>query len=200
MNELNIINALQKNNYHVKFFHTKKEAGDYLCSQLEGQTIGFGDSITITQMELFERLSEKNTVYDPNHTDTYEDFLDVAEKCLTTDCFITSVNAISEDGVLVNMDGTGNRIAGSMFRHKTVFFVVGKNKITPDVESAVYRVRNIAAPLNAKRLNLKTPCARTGKCHDCRSPERICNGLFIQLKAMMDIESVVILIDEVLGY
>jgi hypothetical protein len=109
----------------------------------------------------------------------------IAQKCLTTQAYLTSVNAASETGELVNIDGTGNRIAASLFGHEKVCFVFGVNKIEPTLEKAIWRARNIAAPKNAKRFGLKTPCAVKGDCcYDCSSPDRICNVLSIYQKKM----------------
>ncbi len=195
-----LIPALEKKGYTVSCFDSGEAAADYLCGLFDGAVIGFGDSVTMSQMHLYERLSARNTVYDPKQTKSTAEFLDIAKLCLTTDYFFTSVNAVSEDGTLVNMDGTGNRIAGSLFGHKKVFFIVGRNKIEPDLEKAIWRVRNVAAPKNALRTGRRTPCAFTGKCQDCSSPQRMCNALLIQLCAMKDIESEVVLIDEDLGF
>ncbi len=192
--------ALVQKGYTVSCFETKENAADYLESLFEHALIGFGDSVTISQMQLYKRLSARNTVLDPKQASDVSEFLDIAGKCLTTDYYFTSVNGISEDGILVNLDGTGNRIAGSLFGHRKVFFLVGRNKIEPDLEKTIHRVRNVAAPRNAARIGLHTPCVKTGKCHDCSSPDRICNGLLIQLHAMNDIESEVILINEDLGF
>lgn len=196
------IEALKKNRYSVTFFQTGEEAADYLDRQLDKKVIGFGDSATMSSMKLYERLSAHNEVHDPNQSSDNDEFLEIAQACLTTEIYLTSVNAMSEQGHLVNIDGTGNRIAGSLFGHKKVYFVVGTNKIEPTLEKAVWRARNIAAPKNAKRYNLKTPCAIKGdKCYDCASPDRICNALTIHLKKMNDIEDVeVILIDQDLGF
>lgn len=193
--------ALRRNRYEVSVFETKEEAVDYLVGLFHGDTIGFGDSRTLAQIGLSERLSRENTVYDPFPCTNNDDFLAVAQKCLTTDYFFTSVNGLSMDGILVNLDGTGNRVAGSLFGHKKVFFVAGRNKIAPDLEQTIYRVRNVAAPLNAKKYNLRTPCVIKGdRCYDCSSPDRICNALVIHFKKMNDIEAEVILINEDLGF
>lgn len=193
--------ALRRNRYEVSVFETKEDACAYLSSLFHGAVIGFGDSKTIAQMGLNELLSRENTVYDPGPCTDNDEFLAVAKQCLTTDYFFTSVNGLSMDGILVNLDGTGNRVAGSLFGHKKVFFIVGRNKIAPDLEQTVHRVRNVAAPTNAKRYNLRTPCAVKGdRCYNCSSPDRICNGLLIQFKKMNDMEAEVILINEDLGF
>ncbi|MBO5092882.1 MAG: lactate utilization protein [Lachnospiraceae bacterium] len=197
----NIIHMLKKNRYEVSFFETKEEATAYLRANLRNVTIGFGDSETMNQMRLYEILSKNNTVTDPKQSVDNDDFLRIAKECLTTDVFLTSVNALTEDGIIVNLDGTGNRISGSLFGHKKVYYIIGVNKIVPDLEKAIWRVRNIAAPMNAKRLGLHTPCAvLDGGCHNCFSPERICNGLLIQWKKMNDIDMEIVLINEELGF
>ena len=113
------------------------------------------------------------------------------------------MNALAETGELVNIDGTGNRVASTLFGHEEVYFIVGANKIAPDYDSALWRARNIAAPLNARRLHRKTPCAQgeTLRCYDCRSPERICNGLSVLWRPLGGVgETLVCLVGEDLGY
>lgn len=196
------IKALKKNRYTVNYFTSAEEAADYLDQSFRQEVIGFGDSATMNQMKLYERLSVHNIVYDPNQSEDNDAFLEIAEKCLTTPVFLTSVNAMSESGELVNIDGTGNRVAGSLFGHKKVCFVIGTNKIEPTLEKAIWRARNVAAPKNAKRYQLNTPCAIKGdRCYDCSSTDRICNALVIHMKKMNDVQDVeVILIDEALGF
>ena len=197
----NVAKALEKNRYEVTVFETKEEAVQYLDGLFDHIIIGFGDSETMKQMHLYETLSTHNQVIDPSQSTDNDDFLRIAKECLTTDVFLTSANSVTEDGVLVNLDGTGNRVAGSLFGHKKVYYIVGRNKIVPDIQQAIWRVRNIAAPQNAKRLKLRTPCAIKGdKCYNCASPDRICNGLLIQMKKMNDISMEVVLINEELGF
>ncbi|MDO4552329.1 MAG: lactate utilization protein [Bacillota bacterium] len=202
MNVQATMKALEKNRYTVRFFSSAQEAADHLDKEIDGRIVGFGDSATISHMKLYERLSAHNTVYDPNQSRDNDEFLEIAEKTLTTELYLTSVNALSETGELVNIDGTGNRIAGSLFGHKKVFFIAGVNKIEPTLEKAIWRARNVAAPKNALRYKLQTPCALRGdRCYDCSSPDRICNALTIYLKKMNDVDDVeVILIGEELGF
>ncbi len=196
-----VIKALKRNRYQAQYFETGEEAVQYLLQQLQGQRIGFGDSETISQLNLYTLLAQNNTVIDPKQSKDNDEFLAMARECLTTDIFLTSVNGMTADGVLVNLDGTGNRIAGSLFGHKKVYYIVGTNKICSSLEDTVWRVRNVAAPKNAKRLQLRTPCAVKGdKCYNCASTERICNGLLIQLKKMNDMEMEVLLVHEDLGF
>ena len=115
--------------------------------------------------------------------------------------YISSVNAISENGEIVNIDNTGNRVAAISYGPSKVYLLVGSNKVTKNLETAIYRARNIASPLNAKRLNRKTPCAINGdRCYDCNSPERICRNLSVLWTKPTGAEYEFILIQESLGY
>lgn len=193
------LKSLKRHGYQVSCFETSEEAVEYLVESVQGETVGFGDSATLATMKLAERLAENNEVIDPSDC-TNSDFIPVAKQTLLTDVFFTSVNGVSETGELVNIDGTGNRVAGSLFGHKKVFFVFGTNKIESSLEKAIWRARNIAAPKNAKRLGLKTPCAIKGdRCYDCLSPDRICNGMVVHLHKMHDMEVEVVVINEELG-
>lgn len=120
---------------------------------------------------------------------------------MSTDVYLTSANAVAEDGSIINLDGTGNRISSTLYGHKKVIFVVGRNKLVSTAEEAVWRTRNIASPKNAQRLSRKTPCAACAeRCYDCTSTERICSGLAVHLKKMGGCEMEVVLIDQPLGY
>jgi len=195
------VDALRKKGYTVSLFETADEAASYIDSQIDKKTVGFGDSETMLHMGLYDLLAVHNQVTDPMHCAPGEDFWSTAKKCLTTDIFLTSVNAIAETGEMVNIDGTGNRVAGSLFGHDKVFFIAGTNKIVPTLDDAVWRARNIAAPKNAARHGFKTPCAvREDHCYDCKSPDRICCGQMIYYKKMRFIEMEIVLIDEELGF
>lgn len=188
------------NNFDVSFFKTKEEATNYLVKELNGLVIGFGDSETLNEMKLYEKLSVNNKVIDPQHCEEGKDFLTTAKECLTTDIFFTSVNGAGETGELVNIDGTGNRIAGSLFGHKKVYFVFGTNKLKEDLGKAISRASNIAAPENSIRHHYKNPCALgEKKCYDCKSKTRICNAMTIYMKKMNNMEMEIIMIDEELG-
>ena len=201
MNIEKAIAAFKHNGYCVTFFETAEEAANYLDTSLNDKSIGFGDSDTLLHMNLFERLSSHNRVVDPAHCVTVKTFNDTAIECLTTNIFLTSVNALSETGELVNIDGTGNRVAGSLFGHQKVYFIVGTNKLTHTLEDAIWRARNIAAPRNAMRLGLRTSCARKGdRCYNCSSPDRICNCIITYYKKMRFIDMEIVMINEELGF
>lgn len=198
-----LVKTLERNRFTVRCFSTGAEAAAYLDAGIDGRVVGFGDSATLAAMGLYKKLSLHNTVYDPAQSgDDNDKFLEMAAKCLTTEVFLTSVNAMSETGEMVNIDGTGNRIAASLFGHKKVYFVLSVCKVEPTLEAAIRRARNIAAPKNAKRYKLRTPCAVKGdRCYNCSSPDRICNALTIYYKKMNDIDKVeIVLIEEELGF
>lgn len=195
------LNALEVNNYKASYFPTGKEAVSYIASSIHDSVVGIGDSTTLYEIQLYEALKKDNTVFDVLHPEEGERFFQVARKCFQTEYFFSSANALTETGIIVNMDGAGNRVGMSLFGHKKVFWIVGKNKIVPTLEDAIYRVRNVAAPMNTKRKGMKTPCAVTGKCMDCNSKERICNVLAIHYKKLLVTkEAEVIIIDENLGF
>ena len=201
MVQVKFVKKIEQKGYKVRTFRQKEKAAQYLQEQFHNDTIGFGDSQTLLHMGLYALLSKNNIVYDPNQFDDNDNFLKTAKKALTAKYFLTSVNAITEDGIIINMDGTGNRVAGSLFGHEKVFFIFGTNKIVSNIEEGVWRTRNIAAPQNAKRIGCNTPCALKGdRCYDCNSPYRICSGLLIQYKKMNDSDAEIIIIDEDLGF
>lgn len=191
---------LERKGYRVSVFPDAETAAAYLTNSVSGKTVGFGDSLTLFRLGLFDRLSESNRVYDPMHPLPGEDFWQTARKTLLTDVFLTSVNALAETGELVNIDGTGNRIAGSLFGHEKVYFVAGRNKLASTLEEAVMRARTVAGPANAHRQGNRTPCAAEGvHCYDCASPDRICCALTVYYRKMRYVEMEVVLIEEDLG-
>ena len=193
--------ALKEKGYAVSCFKTGAEAAAYLDGQIDGRLVGFGESETLISMRLYDLLVKHNEVYDPQHPREGMDFFSTAKKCLTTDIFFTSVNGMAETGEMVNIDGTGNRIAGSLFGHEKVYFVVASNKIVPTLEEAAWRARNVAAPMNAARHHYKTPCAvKMDHCYDCKSPRRICSAQTIYWRKMNFIKMEVVLIEEPMGY
>ena len=199
MNIQDVIKALEAKGYDVSYFETKEEAADYLDAKVDNELVGFGDSETLNSLKLFERLSSHNEVWDPQHRPEGMTFNEVGKKVLVTDIYFTSVNGMTETGELINIDSTGNRIGASFFGHDRVYFVVGTNKIVPTVEDAIWRTRNVAAPQNCARKGYKTPCATTGKCHDCKSPDRICRALTVHYMKMKHTPMEVVLINEELG-
>jgi len=155
--------------------------------------VGIGNSITLKEIGLAEKLSSK-TVYERNMAGSGED----ERKALHADIYFTSANAISYDGQIVNIDGTGNRVAATCFGPKHVVFVISKNKIADSLEKAIERAQNAAVTL-AKKYERKTPCTSTGKCVHCLVPECICAVTTIHRKNLYGNKISVVLVDEVLG-
>lgn len=191
------INQLKARHFDVSHFASKEEAAKYLCREITNTTVGIGGCKTADEMGLYELLqAQGNEVF----WHWKQQGWDVLEKENSAEVFISSANAISEDGQIINIDGRGNRLAGLVFGKKRVYIVAGTNKICPDFESAVYRARNTAAVQNVKRFPGKTPCMFDDKCHDCKSPDRKCNAMLVLWGPMMDMQKIeVVLIDEELG-
>ncbi len=197
-----LVSTLIRFGYSVKTFETGIEAADYLDSVIDRKTVGLGDSQTLISMKMHERLSAHNQVFDPAPEWRGDrDFNEVANETIPTDIFISSVNAIAETGELVNIDRRGNRVIGTLYGHEKLYLVAGRNKIVPTLEDAIYRARNVAAPMNAsRRSGWRTPCAKTGRCMDCSSPDRLCNAMVIHFRKMYRYDTEILLIDEDLGY
>ena len=187
--------------YQVSIFDTREQAADYLCGQIQNTTVGFGGSMTLREMGLYDRLAETNTVHwhwQPQGDTTIPQARMLARD---TQVYLSSVNGLAETGEIINIDGSGNRVAETIFGHKKVYFVVGKNKLAEDYDKALWRARNIAAPKNAFRLKTKTPCAEMGdQCYDCKSPARICRALSVLWCAPTGSQYEVVLVKEDLGY
>ncbi len=187
---------LEKRGYKVACFATATEASAYMEKTIEGETIGFGGSKTLQDMGLFDTLAKKNTMIwhwrNPADRNRYPEFTG----------YVTSVNGMAETGEMVNIDGSGNRLAASVYGPKKIWFVVGANKIRPTLDGAIDRARNIASPPNAKRLGKKTPCVVDMRCHDCNSPDRICGSMMVYMMPMHGTAKTteVVLIDQELGY
>ena len=185
---------LERRGFEVSCFETAAEAADYLDRKLDGKTVGHGGSITLRDMGLIDRLATHATVRSHWLGATFADAAD-------TPVYLCSVNGLAETGEIINIDGTGNRVASTIFGHEELYLVVGVNKITPDYDSALWRARNIAGPKNAQRLEKKTPCAvKADKCYDCNSPDRICRALSVLWAPPSGFQRVeVVLINQELG-
>ena len=189
---------LEGRGFRVHRFATGAEAADYLVQTLHGTGIGIGGSVTIDTLDVYDRLCESNEVFWhwKNHAP------ETRERAGKAETYLCSANGVSENGETVNIDGFGNRVAGTIYGPERVFLVVGRNKIAQELTGAIDRARNIAAPLNARRLNRHTPCAvGEPRCHDCRSPEKVCGVMTVFFMPPTSIKEFhVILVDESLGY
>ena len=189
---------LENRGFRVHRFASGAEAAEFLVQTLHGTSIGIGGSVTIDTLGVYDRLCGSNKVFWhwKNHAP------ETRERAGKAETYLCSANGVSENGEIVNIDGFGNRVAGTIYGPERVFLVVGRNKIAPDLTGAIDRARNIAAPLNARRLNRHTPCAvGEPRCHDCRSPERVCGVMTVFFMPPTSIKEFhVILVDEDLGY
>jgi hypothetical protein len=191
------IRNLKLRGYSVRHFATGEEAAAYLDAQIDGTTVGIGGCMTAKELGLYDRLAAHNEVFWHWIVPGQE----TIGKANAAAVYISSANAMTEGGEILNIDGNGNRLAGQVYGRKRLFIVAGTNKICPDFESALSRARNVAATRNALRFEAKkTPCKLDGKCHDCRSADRICNALLVLWAPMGGMTSEIILIDEELGY
>ena len=191
------IENLRKNGFAVTRFADGEEAAAYIGASLQGKTVGIGGSMTVRALNIYDRIKDRNTVF----WHMVEPGDETMVRASSAQVYITSVNAISEEGYIINIDGRGNRVAGTLMQKEKVYLLVGTNKLSGPLPEAVERARQQAAPRNAKRLECRTPCAYDGKCHDCSSPERICNALVVLWRKPFWCESMeIVLIDEELGF
>ncbi|MDD5747973.1 MAG: lactate utilization protein [Actinomycetota bacterium] len=195
------VENLMKRGFDARSFSTPEEAVQAVLSVIpRGSQIGAGGSVTLKEIHLLEVLSSRGdeVVY---HKPEMEPPLSLStrKKSITCDYFLTSNNAITIDGELVNTDGIGNRVAGMIFGPKTVIVLAGVNKIVQNLEEAFSRIKNIAAPANARRLGINVPCVSAGKCVECKSPLSICRITTIIHGKPMWTDLKVFLIAEALG-
>ena len=200
MNIKKTIDSLNKNNIEAKYITSRKKLFETLQEYLfDNCTVGYGGSETLNQLEIKQWLRQKDNIklFD---RDISGKRLEDMMSSLTCDLFLMSSNAITEDGELYNIDGFGNRVAALIYGPKKVFVICGENKIVKNIEQAQQRVKTISAPLNAKRLNRKTPCVISGHCENCDSPERICSTVVITKKQLNKNRITVLIINENLGF
>lgn len=202
----NLKEVLESNNFEVHIAENSESAKRIVREQIlpksKAKSVSWGGSMTFVQTGLYQDLKEAAGL---EVIDTYEqgvppaDMLERRRRSLLADLFITGTNAVTETGKLVNLDMIGNRVAGITFGPRNVVILVGRNKITPDLEDAMLRIKNYASPTNAMRLDKKTPCVKTATCEECRSPDRICNTWVITEKSFPKGRIKVVLINEELG-
>ena len=197
--------ALEANNFEV---HIAENAGAARQKVMEllpligAKSMSWGGSMTFVETGLYQELKNYPGM---EVLDTFqkglppEEMLELRRRSLLVDLFITGTNAVTDTGKLVNLDMTGNRVAGITFGPKNVIILVGRNKVVPDIEDAMLRVKNYAAPANAMRLDKKTPCVKTSICEECRSTDRICNTWTITEKSFPKGRIRIVLINEELG-
>ncbi len=199
-----LIKNLTRRRFEASYAPTAAQARDEVVAMIPaGSTVSRCGSMSLVEMGLWEEVAKipNVEVIDPFAPGVaQEEAFARRQRGLLADFMITSTNALTLDGKLVNLDGLGNRVAGICCGPKKVILVVGMNKVSPDLDSAIARVKHHAAPINAIRLNRKTPCAETGLCYDCKSPERICNMWSIIEGHLLENRIHVKLVGEDLGY
>lgn len=194
------IKHLQDHGFDTHYFPTAQEAADWLDQQIpDGAAVGVGGSVTVRSCGLLERLAARQ-VKILNHWQgiTEEEKDGLFRESHRAEAYLCSANAITADGFILNVDGTGNRLAAHCYGPKRLYLMAGVNKLVPDVPAALERVKRIA-PLNCRRLGLKTPCVETGVCCDCSAPARSCNAYLLLKRPTRAVPVSVVLIGEEMG-
>lgn len=197
-----IIKGLESRNMEGYYAQTKEEALAKALDLIpEGSSVGWGGSMSIKEIGLKDAVCTGNyKVFNRDVCKTPEEKRQVELATYDCDFFITSANAITEDGVMVNIDGNANRVSAIAYGPRSVVMIVGMNKAVKSVEDAVSRARNEAAPINAERFDLDTPCCKSGMCFDCKSPDTICCQIMITRFSKVPKRIKVILVNEELGF
>ncbi|MCK5724558.1 MAG: lactate utilization protein [Gammaproteobacteria bacterium] len=198
--------ALEDNNFEVFVADNAADASkivqEEILPKIDAKTVSWGGSMTFIATGLYNSIKDNPNmeILDTfNKSLSGEEKIELRRRSLLVDLFITGTNAITEMGQLVNLDMIGNRIGGITFGPKHVIILVGRNKIVSDLEDAMYRIKNYVAPINSMRLDMKTPCVKTSRCEECKSPDRICNTWTITEKSFPKGRVKVVLINEDLG-
>jgi len=197
-----LIENLRTRNIEGLYFRTFEEAKEQILDLIPtSAAVGIGNSVTLKNMNIANALIERgNTVFDKTKAKNEKESEMLKKKSLLTDWYISGTNGISIDGHIVNMDHSGNRVAAMIYGPDNIIIVIGKNKIMNSLEEAIYRVRNISAPMNARRAGLNPPCVSTNKCIDCKSKERVCNNLVIIEGQSDEKRMKILIVDEEEGF
>ncbi len=198
----NVVAAFEKRWIKGYYAENKEEALKLALTLIpEGSSVGYGGSLTLDEIGLKEALdNEHYQLIRRELAKTPEELREAYIKIYGADVFITSANAVTEDGILVNIDGNGNRVSAISFGPRKVIFIVGANKIAKDLDSAMHRARNTAAPVNCARFNLDTPCQTAGYCVNCLNPKTICSEFLVTRCNKIPDRMHVIVVNEELGY
>lgn len=196
-----VVEAMKKRGFEAYYVSTAEEAREKALELIHENSVGYwGGSMTIDEIGLKQAVIDRGyKVINRDEAESPEERMELMRKALTCDVFLMSANAVSEDGQLVNIDGNGNRVAALCYGPKEVIVVAGMNKVAGNLEEAYARARKFAAPVNAQRFNLATPCGKTGLCADCLSPECICSQIVVTRRSSGG-RIKVILVGEELGF
>lgn len=199
-----LVGNLKQRHYEAFFCPTAQEAVEKITGMIpEGSSVTWGGSMTIRDMGLTKALHNKEglDIWDRDLASSREEAQEIYRRTFYADYYLSSVNAMSEDGEIVNIDGNGNRVAAITFGPKRVILVVGINKVAQNLDAAISRARSLAAPVNMMRFaELNTPCKNDGMCHDCKSPDSICNYIQIMRNSHPVGRHIVVIVGEELGY
>lgn len=199
--------ALQKNGFAASIHPTAKEAARFVAEDMlpitDPKIVGFGGSVTVIQSGLLDLIRAKSGITLLDTTDrslSREQIIELRRQALLSDFFLASSNAVTMDGKLLNLDMIGNRVGAMHFGPRKVALLVGRNKLCEDMDQARVRVKELASPMNTMRIGSKTPCVKTGRCSDCKSPERICNVWTVTEKCFPPQRIHILLINEGAGF
>ena len=198
-----MVKAMQRRHFDAYYCATASEAKAKVNELIpDGTSVTWGGTMTVRDMDIPKMLQERGTlkVWDRDKVETPEEKQEMYLRAFQADYYLSSANAITEDGVIVNIDGNGNRVAAITWGPKKVIFVIGMNKVAQDPEAALKRARSTAAPINAARFDIQTPCQLDGQCHNCNSPQSICNYIHFLRNSSKPGRIIVILVGENLGY
>lgn len=197
-----VVNALKSRNMDAYYVETKEEAvAKALELMPKGSTISWGGTMSVAEAGLMDAIRNGDyMLYDRDQAETAKEREEMMHQAFFADFFLGSTNAVSEDGVLVNIDGVANRVAAYAYGPKNVLLIVGMNKVVKTQEDALHRARNEAAPINAQRFGLDTPCCKTGSCFDCKNPDTICCQFLVTRYSKHPNRIKVILVNEDLGF
>ena len=198
-----LIKNLNRRNMEAFYCPTGEEAVRKVSELIaDGSTVTWGGTATVRDLGIPDMLKRRGTlqILDRDTVETPEEKQAMYLKAFSADVYLTSANALSEDGVIVNIDGNGNRVAAISWGPRKVIFVVGLNKVAQTVEAALARARSVASPTNTQRFDIQTPCRIDGVCHNCNSPESICSYVHFLRNSRTPGRHVVVLVGENLGY
>ena len=200
-NYAQFVSELKNRNYTVHSAKNAAEAKDIALSLIGSATVGCGGSITVQSLGLPDALRAQGCEVYFHWEHTAAELPSVFHKAASSEWYICSTNAITRAGKLVNIDGNANRVASMIYGPKKILLIIGKNKFTETVDKALDRIKTVVCPKNAQRLKRTIPCAKTGKCVNCYSPQRMCNvTTIIEAKPGLISEMHLLLVDEELGY
>lgn len=197
-----MIKSLKRRHFNAYYCPTAAEAIEKVSALIpDGSSVTWGGSMTIRNMGLTAALHKRNLrILDRDEAKSYDEAQRIYREAFSCDYYLSSANAISEDGVIVNIDGNGNRVAAITFGPKNVVFVIGLNKVAQDVNSALARARSTASPINAVHFDISTPCHADGICHNCNAADSICNYIHFTRNSHPAGRHTVVLVGEDLGY